>query len=274
MPLMVDLPLARRLERAEGARGAAFVDSRATLEPAVRAAWCEIAGASVLYDGPDSMVTQTFGLGTDGGVRAEDLEAIESFFTERGSATQHEVCPLAGVATTAALVARGYVPVEMSNVLARPLDGLGSREDAPSGDDATAPRVRVAQPGDEAVWADTVARGWDMGPAFDDMLRGFARVGFARTGTTSFLAEIDGRPIASASLGMHHGVAVFAGAATIPGARRRGAQRALIAARLAWAKAGGCDVAMMAAEPGSRSQHNAERNGFRVAYTRTKWKRG
>jgi len=28
---------------------------------------------------------------------------------------------------------------------------------------------------------------------------------------------------------------------------------------------------MMVAAPGSASQRNAERNGFRVAYTRTKW---
>jgi hypothetical protein len=32
-----------------------------------------------------------------------------------------------------------------------------------------------------------------------------------------------------------------------------------------------CDLAMMAALPGSSSQHNAERAGFQVAYTRTKW---
>ena len=35
----------------------------------------------------------------------------------------------------------------------------------------------------------------------------------------------------------------------------------------------GCDLAMMVAEAGSESQRNAERQGFRVAYTRVKWKR-
>ena len=33
----------------------------------------------------------------------------------------------------------------------------------------------------------------------------------------------------------------------------------------------GCDLATMGAEPGSASQRNAERSGFRIAYTRTKW---
>jgi hypothetical protein len=34
----------------------------------------------------------------------------------------------------------------------------------------------------------------------------------------------------------------------------------------------GCDLAMMVAQPGSASQRNAERKGFRIAYTRTKWR--
>ena len=34
----------------------------------------------------------------------------------------------------------------------------------------------------------------------------------------------------------------------------------------------GCDLAMMVAEAGSNSQRNAERKGFRIAYTRTKWR--
>ena len=34
----------------------------------------------------------------------------------------------------------------------------------------------------------------------------------------------------------------------------------------------GCDLAMMVALAGSESQRNAERKGFRIAYTRTKWR--
>lgn len=42
-------------------------------------------------------------------------------------------------------------------------------------------------------------------------------------------------------------------------------------ARLRIAAARGCDLAMMVAAPGSASQRNAERQGFRIAYTRVKW---
>jgi hypothetical protein len=86
-----------------------------------------------------------------------------------------------------------------------------------------------------------------------------------------FLADIDGRPVAAGALNVADGVALLAGASTVPDARHRGAQLALLPARLAYASRHGCDLAMMGALPGGGSQRNAERNGFRIAYTRTKW---
>ena len=70
---------------------------------------------------------------------------------------------------------------------------------------------------------------------------------------------------------MHDRVALLAGASTVPEGRRQGAQLALLDARLQTAVDAGCDLAMMVAAPGSASQRNAERQGFRIAYTRTKW---
>jgi hypothetical protein len=72
---------------------------------------------------------------------------------------------------------------------------------------------------------------------------------------------------------MSDGVAHLAGASTIPDGRKRGAQNALLDHRLQHAAAHGCDIALMGALPGSGSQRNAERHGFRIAYTRIKWKR-
>jgi hypothetical protein len=66
---------------------------------------------------------------------------------------------------------------------------------------------------------------------------------------------------------------LFAGASTVPNARRQGAQQALLDARLRFAAEHGCKVAAICATPGSGSQRNAERHGFQVAYTRLKWRR-
>jgi hypothetical protein len=73
-------------------------------------------------------------------------------------------------------------------------------------------------------------------------------------------------------MSISEGVALMAGAATIPGARNQGAQRALLDCRLKCAAEQGCDIAMICAAPGSASQRNAEREGFRIAYTRIKWR--
>jgi len=94
----------------------------------------------------------------------------------------------------------------------------------------------------------------------------------ARKGSISFLAELEGKPGAAGVLCLHEGVALFGGSATIPELRRRGLQTALLEERMRYALEQGCDLAMMVAEVGSGSQRNAERNGFRVAYTRTKWR--
>ena len=70
---------------------------------------------------------------------------------------------------------------------------------------------------------------------------------------------------------MNRDVALLAGASTTPENRKRGAQLALLDARLRFAAEHGAELAMMVALPGSGSHRNAERHGFRVTYTRTKW---
>jgi len=43
---------------------------------------------------------------------------------------------------------------------------------------------------------------------------------------------------------------------------------ALLSARLAGAAAAGCDVAVITTQPGSKSQQNAQSQGFDLLYTR------
>src|SRR5207248_1997005 len=122
----------------------------------------------------------------------------------------------------------------------------------------------------------TAAEGWGDTPGLEASLLDIGKIVAERVDAIMFLAEDDGddgRTIATAAMSISDGVALFAGASTIPAARHRGAQFALLAHRLSYAAANGCDLAMMVALPGSGSQRNAERNGFRIAYTRTKWRR-
>lgn len=261
--VFADLTLARRLESTEGRGNAAFVDAQAKLDPASGAIWRTAGGTSVMFAGVGSPITQTFGLGMHEPLIDTDLDAIERFFTSRGSAVIHEVCPLAGVEVSARLAGRGYKPVELASVLFQPIDAT-TRID---GDSALT--VRKVDRDEAALYGKVSAQGWSEHPELMPYIEGFARLSVECA--TCFIAERDGRPVATAALFMHEGTALLAGASTIPDARRQGAQNVLLDTRLQVAASHGCDLAMMVAAPGSASQRNAERQGFRIAYTRTKW---
>ena len=273
-----DLDLSRRLERAEGTSAVRNVEGRARVSPERGATWTEIAGAYALFDGPESPITQTFGLGLFQAPSAGDLAALESFFIDRGAPVFHEVSPIADPQTVTLLNARGYQPVELTSVLYRVLrspegqDGQDTLAGRANGERVGTVTVRHAGPDDAETYARAAAEGWrEFG--FDAFIHEMARVYAACEGLDLFLAELDGRAIATGVLSIHDGVAHLAGASTIPDGRRRGAQNALLDARLRYAAARGCDLALMGALPGSGSQRNAERNGFRIAYTRIKWQK-
>jgi GNAT superfamily N-acetyltransferase len=264
--MFCDLALSKRLERAEGYASAQFAESRRRLFPDSRAEWFEHAGAYVVFDGVDSPVTQTFGLGIFEDLTATSLEVIERFFFERGAPVFHEVSPHAGVAAFDLLCTRNYRPIEISNVLYRSVE-------KPAAQLQSNINVRAIGPDDSGLFSDINARGWAMPghPELVEFLLQFGTIATSREGTQCFLGEIDGTPAAAAALCIHQGVALFAGSATVPELRRRGLQSALLHERMRYASDLGCDLAMMVAAVGSESQRNAERKGFRVAYTRTKW---
>ena len=264
-----DLALSRRLERAEACSNARFIECRARLDPALGAEWIEVGGAYALYDGPRSPCTQTFGLGLWQMPASQDFEKLESFFTARGAPVLHEVSPMADAELLPALVERGYRPMELSSVMFLPL--LTRDQTQAEGTDAIP--VTITTPGEAGLWARTATEGWRDFAEIADLMFDLMRVFASKTDAHTFLVELAGQPIAAGALSIHDGVALLAGASTIPEWRGRGVQRALLKARLDFAAKADCDLAMMGAAPGSRSQRNAERNGFRMAYTRIKWGR-
>lgn len=261
-----DLPLSKRLERAEGHACVQYAEARRRLFPDSGAEWMECAGTYAVFDGIDSPVTQSFGLAIFEELNPATLDVIERFFLDRGAPVLHEVSPFAGVAALAMLCTRNYRPIEISNVLCQPVE-------PPTAEQQSAVSVRVIVPEEAQLWSDISARGWSHEhPELRDFLLDLGAISAAREDSRCFLAEYDGKPGAAGVLCIHEGVALFGGSATVPELRRRGLQAALLHKRMSYAFEHGCDLAMMVAQPGSGSQRNAERNGFRIAYTRTKWR--
>ena len=94
----------------------------------------------------------------------------------------------------------------------------------------------------------------------------FSVPGFAR-----YLALVDGQPAACAALYVHGDVGYLCMSATLPEARGRGAQSALIARRWRDARDAGCRVVTTQTAFGGTSQHNMERAGMRLAHTFGVW---
>jgi GNAT superfamily N-acetyltransferase len=266
MPIYSDKALSRRLERVEACASADFVETRSRLHPGCGAAWTEVAGVYAMFDGVGSPITQTFGLGLFDEISEAELDTIEAFFTDRGAAVCHEVSPMACSSLMPLLNKRMYRPIELTSVMYRSLDDL---QTSPRDHSIT---TRIISSDEVDTWARTSANGWiTEAPELADFMYSFGQISAQCQGSFPFLAEIDGQAIATGMLFIHEDTAILAGASTVPEGRNKGAQNALLDARLRFARERGCTLAAMGALPGSQSQRNAQKNGFNIAYTRTKW---
>ncbi len=266
--ILSDIELSKKLERTEARANSDFVETRARLDPASGAEWIEVGGAYAMFDGVGSPLTQTFGLGVFEELTRSHLDELEEFFKTRGSEVFHEISPMADQGILTLLSERGYMPIELTSVLVQSLDPSAGPRNQRNPEIST----RLVAKDESDLWASVAAEGWaTIHPDLFNFMKAIGTVAVQTSGGHPFLAELDGRPIATGGFSIYDDVCILAGAATIPSARRQGAQNALLTARLNYAESLGCTLAMMCALPGSQSQKNAQRNGFEIAYTRIKW---
>ncbi len=267
--LFADINLARRLESLDAVGGVEYGRAHARLFPQSGATSIAVAGGHATYAGIESPSTQAFALGLFGEVTVTEINELEGFYRSRRAPVNIEVCPLADASLIELISTRGYKPIEFSNVLVRALPLDETKPDARQHD----VRAREAAPDEEQVWAQTVAQGFVETTDIPMLMRNVILTAFHTSGTHCFVAEQHDVVIGGGSMSIRDGLAGLAGASTLPDYRNRGAQGALLDYRLRFAARHGCELAMITTLPGSASQRNAERHGFQVAYTRTKWLR-
>lgn len=261
----VDLALSRRLERAEALANRRFVEAKRSLDPACPSTWIEVAGAYAMFDTVNSPLTQTFGLGVFEDPSDADLDRMEAFFTERGSATFHEISPLAPPSLLGRLHERGYQAIELTNLLSCP---VGKHAAQVSNPDLI---VRRILSNEQADYVQLAKEGWQLPEEYSAFFDEMAAVNQRNEQFAAFVVEEGGKWIGCGGLFISDDVGLIAGDATLPESRGKGAQHALILARMEYAKTLGLDLIMMAALPGSESQRNGQRAGLEIAYTRIKW---
>jgi hypothetical protein len=261
--IFADLDLARRLERADAAKHLAYAEARARLLGADCCAWETIGGGYAVFAGTDNPYSRVVGLGLDGPICVAAFEQCEAFYRRRGAQPAFSLCPLADPTLLVRLNHRGYRIEMFMHVWFRPLAAGETFPMPPPGIS-----VRASEPEEADLWTLVAFRG---GLDSDEAIPN-ARVIIApypfMAHTRCWLATRDGELAGAATLAIHDGVASLFGASTRVPHRNRGVQHALITARLTAAVASGCELAVVHTEPGSDSQRNVERLGFRLAYTK------
>jgi GNAT superfamily N-acetyltransferase len=257
----VDLEFARRLEMAETIPPNCFEALR-KYSPTDPIALLKVAGGYAFCCGPGYPVNQVVGMGLYGEVTAKDIDELEEFFRSRGVPSSVVLSPLADESLRNLLGERGYGIAEFNSVLICP---IRAGEPFVPPDGIAIERVIPETVGD---WMSTIAKGFEQDIVVaESVFGGFS----ALPGATSFLARIEGKVVGGAGgrIIPEARIAALFGTATLPEYRGRGVQTALIARRLHEASLHGCEYAVVSTNPGSGSQRNMERRGFRVAYTKT-----
>jgi GNAT superfamily N-acetyltransferase len=264
MPGFCNLELARRLELAHAWRGVEYARAQAVLHPDWPVVVQAIAGGFAIYVGPGSPVNKATNLGMQKPVSAADWERVEAFYQQRGTPLRIALCPVADPSLLELLRHHAWHLEGFLNVLACALP-----EDVNPLLCSSKVEVTRANRAEAELWIRTTAQGFEETETPPQQSLDILAPNFYAANAVPFLALVDGQPAGGGSMLLHEGVAEFGGDSTRPAFRGRGVQTALLQARLAVAHELGCDLAMLLTEPGSDSQRNAERAGFRVMYTKT-----
>jgi hypothetical protein len=263
-----DAALAARLEAGVASDLATFAEAAALLDPALGAEVLHVSGGVALFVSPGSHVNQAAGLGFAGEVAPQDIERLEEFFSWHAVRPVILASPLAHPSLFHGLAERGYRVAAFENTLVRP---LFPGEQLPEPDPAI--EIRPALTAEErAAYARTIVDGFTApGKQATEGERLLGRVASMRKHAALMLAYVDGEPAGTGELTVRDGLGWLNGDTTLPRFRRLGVQQSLQRARLALARDAGCALAVTDATPGSASQRNMERLGFRVAYTRVEF---
>ena len=260
----VDKALARRLESCEEMPQVLYARMFKKMRPEIGADEQEVCGGHMVFAGIGSPIGRATGIGLDRPFTAEDLALIEQFYGAHNAPSQIDLCPLHEAPAFEMLKERNYSIAELNNVLFRKLDPEEKFPLPPAEWEVRRSRR------DEAAIAGSIVESAFFPDGAPEPFRGLIAPFYEMEGALPFVATIAGRLVACGTglIIPQHRVFALCGAGTLAEFRGRGLQTALLRARMAAAIDGGCEYAVVVTQGGSASQRNAERLGFRVAYSK------
>jgi len=260
----VDKAFARRLESCEEMPQVLYARTFQKTRPEIGAAEEEVCGGHMVFAGLGSPIGRATGVGLDRPFTAEDLNRVEQFYCAHKAPSQVDLCPMHEAAVFEKFKDRGYGIAELNNVLYRKLDAKEKFPPPPAD-------CKIRPSGlEEAEAAGTIVESAFFPAGAPEAFRGLIEPLYQMEGAQPFVASVEGRLVACGT-GLvipEHRVFALCGAGTLAEFRGRGLQTALLRARMAAAAQAGCEYAVVVTQGGTISQRNAERLGFRVAYSK------
>jgi len=260
----VDKALARRFEACEEMPQVYYAREFKKSRPEIGAAEEEICGGHMVFAGLGSPIGRATGVGLDQPLSPQELDRIEAFYRQHKAPSQVDLTPMHGPEVFDMFKERGYAIAELNNVLYRKLD---VEEDFPS--PPAGCEIRRSQP-EEANQAGAIVENAFFPGGVPEAFQGLIEPFYQIEGALAFVATVDGKLVACGTglIIPEHKMFALCGAGTLAEFRGRGLQTALLRARMAAALKAGSEYAVVVTQGGTTSQRNAERLGFRVAYSK------
>ena len=261
----LDRALVSRLEKAHEWTVLNYIDCLQSRRPGVSAAALPIAGGQAFYAGP-SPFSFAVGIGINRAIAADELDTLEAFYAAHAVPCKLDVTPYTNASVSELITEREYRVADLTSVLSLTADG-GS-----FGPRVGEVELRWAGADDCDMWVDTIARNFYVSDPGEERRKNMECM-FHAAHALNVIATVKGELAGVASMMVPHdgGMAVIYGSCTTPAFRRLGVHREMLRLRVQTARAAGCDSVLATALPGSDSERNLERCGFRCWYVKTTW---
>jgi GNAT superfamily N-acetyltransferase len=251
--VLVDHALVQRLEAVAVEVTARLVAAMVPLAPDPPPEAERMGGGVLVATGRGRYVNRAVGL-TLGELDADAVDTIAGWYDRRDLTPAVELSSWAPATTVAALTAAGFRPDWSRSMLAVDPRSAAAVTGAPE-------VVRVDDDELARAAADVMASTAGAARETGDLFMAADRL---VPGCTQLVARLDGAVVGCGSLTVLAGTGWLGAAATVPAARGRGVQTALLRHRLRLAADAGCDLVGVTASVGSVSYRNLQRVGFRL----------
>lgn len=212
------------------------------------------------------------GLGLNDKVQEDEIIQLEEFFKEKNSAVKLDVSCLSDMSLTKILMNRGYKISDYTTMLVKSLSGNIIYKESENS------HIEEVNEDDIGIYAETVTKGFiensdasDSSIYSKEVIKSFediSKISFRQPNVHCFIASKDNEAVGGGGMFISEDFSFFVGTSTLSQYRNLGIQTDLLKHRLKHSISKGCKYAITITFPGSISQHNVEKLGFQVVYSR------